>query len=108
MRTFYRIVLSNPPTEVDFTTQQALGRRSTTHDPELLRLADGLSVFSTERQARQKAWQYPWLGSFISRLNVPDDSPIRIEKTLGRGHHTLWGTPEQLAACVVATLSLES
>ena len=107
MRTFYRVALANPPSNMDFTSQQALGRRSTILNPELSRLADGISVFSTEGQARRKARQYPWLGSFISRLDIVDHNPIRIEKTLGRSHHTLWGTPRQLAACVVATWPIE-
>ncbi|MHB8618836.1 MAG: hypothetical protein ACYDAG_04560 [Chloroflexota bacterium] len=104
--TFYRLVLSNPPTVMDFMSATALGRQPLPDDLELRRLANGVSVFATETQARQKARQYPWLGAYVSEVEIPYDGPISIEKTVGRGHHTLGGTREQLAACVVATRPL--
>jgi hypothetical protein len=63
-------------------------------------LWDGISVWNTEQQARKKAQAFPNLGSYIATLSVPLGGSIRIEKTLGPGHHTIWGDPAKLNACV--------
>ena len=104
MATFYRIVLTNPPTLVDFLSDEAQGRppRGETHRY----LWDGISVYATAQQARNKAQDYPFLGQFIARLDIPDQASVRSERTLrrSRGHHTLWGDPAYLLRCVVAVI----
>ena len=104
MATFYRIVETNPPLLEDFLSDAAQGRppRSETHR----HLWDGISVYATAQQARNKAQDYPFLGQFIARLDIPDQAPVRIERTLrrSRGHHTLWGDPAYLLRCVVAVI----
>jgi hypothetical protein len=74
----------------------------------VLRLWDGLSAFQTEAQARQKGRELPRLGRFIVRLELPDSTAIRAERTLdGEGHYTLWGEPSDFLRCVVSTVLVE-
>lgn len=101
MRTFFRIVATNPPTRHDFMSHQALGRPLLV--PARARQWQGVSVYGTAHQARKKARQYPTLGRYIAELRVLDDAPVRAERTGSANHHTLWATPETLLACVVAT-----
>jgi hypothetical protein len=67
-----------------------------------LHVWDGISVYRTLAQAQRKARDYPFLGQFIAELDVDIDVPqIRVEKTYGRGHHTLWGPAATLLRLVV-------
>lgn len=101
VRTFYRIVRTDPPTLTDFTSAKMLGKVRPTDDLEALRLADGLSVFRTEAQAQRHARRMPMLGVYIAEVATPSDAPVRSERTLRTpGHHTLWGSPAFLLACV--------
>jgi hypothetical protein len=104
-RTFYRIVHAptlNSQRIDDFTSDDGRGEEPP-DDPDLRRLHDGISVFATEAQARNKARDFPFLGGFIARLDVPDDAPLRVERTLrSRGHHTVWGEPIDVLRCVTA------
>jgi hypothetical protein len=79
-------------------------------DPETVRLASGLSSYATLAQALGKARAYPWLGGYIATLEVPADGLVRFERTLpgSRGHHTLWGEPEQLLRCAIAIEPVQS
>jgi hypothetical protein len=101
-RSFYRIVLTNPTTLVDYQSAKARGA------PEPLSSArravwDGLSVFSTLNQARRKARVSPMLGAYVAVLRVPTDGSVRFMRTLGGdGHHTLWGEPVDLMALEVS------
>jgi hypothetical protein len=63
---------------------------------------DGLSVYSTAAQARRKQRSSPVLGDFIAVLRVPLDGSVRIERTRGEGHHTLWADADVLLSLVVA------
>jgi hypothetical protein len=75
------------------------------NDPVRAALHGGISVFSTEQQARNKARDYPFLGAYIARLEIPAEAPIRVERTLStRGHHTIWGDADQLLHYVVAVV----
>jgi hypothetical protein len=44
----------------------------------------------------------------VARLERPDGAPVRIEKTFGPGHYTLWGEPQVLLDAVVAVVQIES
>jgi hypothetical protein len=103
--TFFRIV-ANPPTEADFTSGEVHGLPPPGDDPETLRVWNGVSAFATLAQAKAKARQYPFLGTHIAELRMPDVGPIRYERTLrrSRGHHTLWGDPEVLLAAVAGVV----
>ena len=106
MRVFYRVVRSDPPTLADFTSNRALGRVLRDPNPERQRLWDGISVNATEAQARNRATDYPAMGRWVARLEIPDDAPVRAEPTLpnSRGHHTLWGDPAALLRCVAGVV----
>lgn len=104
-RPFHRITQTDPPTRDDFTSDAAQGIEPPDDDPVHASLHDGISVFATEQQARKKAQAFPFLGSFIARLEIPDDAPVRIERTLSsRGHHTMWGNPDDLRRYVVSVV----
>ena len=107
-RTLYRIVSTNPPTAADFLTDEERGRGSPDDPPELRRLRTGRSVFGTEARARRRARVFPRLGQYIAVLEIPDDSPARIARTLGAGHYTIWAEPEYLLACVVNVVPVQS
>jgi hypothetical protein len=103
MVSFYRIVRSSPPTLQDFTSNSALGRVLRDPDPERQHLWHGISVNATASQARTRARDFPALGRWIARLDIPSDAPVVWARTLpnSRGHHTLWGEPDVLLRCVV-------
>jgi hypothetical protein len=68
-----------------------------------VRLWEGLSVFETLEQARQKASAFPAQGDFIATIVIPDDSRITYERTgKSEGHYTLWGAAHDLLRCVIA------
>lgn len=87
----------------------AQGRSPRSQDTEAIRLANGLSVYATLTQARNKATAYLRLGQYVAALELPTGGPIRRERTLpsSRGHHTMWGDPAELLACVVAVVPVE-
>ena len=94
---------TNPPADADFLSDKARGLPPRNDEPLTLHVWDGISVYQTLAQARRKARDYPFLGQFIAELNLDTDLPrIRIEKTFGRGHHTLWGTAAALRRSVIA------
>ena len=100
-RLFYRIVKTNPPTLSDFESAAIKGRPLPS-DPGDARLWDGLSVYSTPAQARRQRRRSPVLGAFIATVRVPLDESVRVERTRGDGHHTLWGDAELLLSMVTA------
>jgi hypothetical protein len=99
---YFRIVRTNPPTEADFQSDKAKGLPPRNDEPQTLHVWDGISVFRTLRQAQNKVRDYPFLGAFIAQIDVDVDIPeVRVEKTFGRGHFTLWGAPAGLLRLVV-------
>jgi len=106
-RTFYRIIKTPVQRPEDFLSDAAQGEPLPI-DPEHARLHDGISVFNTEQQARNKAEAYPLLGAYIAAVDLPDDGPFRHERTLTtRGHYTLWGDPEYLNNRVVSIVPVK-
>ena len=101
-RTFYRVVATDPPTRRDFLSHQALGKPL--REASERELWTGVSVQSTEQQARHRA-KLPGFGRYIAELWIRDTDSIRWRRT-GRqsGHHTVWGEPDALLACVVRTV----
>ena len=103
-RLLHRIVRTNPPTRDDFVSNAAKGLPPP-DDSERRAVWGGLSVYSTEAQARRKRRVSPMLGGFIAVLRVPIDGSVRVERTLGGdGHHTVWGESDELLALVVAVV----
>jgi hypothetical protein len=94
--TLYRIIKSSESTLLDFTSLAAQGVPPRSNEPAVVRLWSGISCWATEAQARRAMRSYPALGSHIVVLTIPDDAPVRVERMLGPGHHTLWGEPETI------------
>src|SRR5207249_6630935 len=103
VRRFHQTVRSDPPEMRDFLSNLVQGRPLPSTDAAAVRLWIGLSVYSTEEQARRKAREYPWLGRFLAVLAIPEQGPILYARTLPAscGHHTLWGEPAAIMRCVV-------
>jgi hypothetical protein len=98
---FYRVVRSDPPTLDDFMSYKAKGIPLARPDPEVALLWDGVSVNSTETQARNRAKVQPYLGAYIAELEISEGDPITFRRTgVSRGHYTLWGAPSDLLARV--------
>jgi hypothetical protein len=73
----------------------------------VLRLWDGISVYESEAQAREKARQFPDLGTHLARLEIPMSIGARIERTTrSEGHHTIWAPAAMLHACIVSIVPL--
>jgi hypothetical protein len=106
-RIFFRIVKSYPPTRADFSSNQSRGRRLENPTSERLRLWSGISVYETAHGARQTARKYPAIGRYIAELEIPDEGAFVFEKTLGPGHYTLWGSPDEVERCVVSITAVE-
>ena len=87
---------------VDFTSNEALGRPLLDPTPEKRRLWSGLSCWATAAQARRNARRFRDQGDYIAAVTIEAGAPIRVEKTRGPGHHTLWGSPRALLARVVS------
>ena len=106
-RRYFRIIAVELPNREDFLSDKAKGQPPrNADDAELLRLWDGISVFATFQQARNKANRYD-LGRFIAEVLIPENSPIRVERTTrSPGHHTLWSEPDAVLRCVVRVLPL--
>jgi hypothetical protein len=101
--TFYRIVLTDPPTRHDFLSDKDRGKPKP-HDPELALLWEGLSVMDTFERAAKVALRFPTNGGYISAVDVPDDGSVIYRRTLRRqGHHTIWADAELLLKRVAWT-----
>jgi hypothetical protein len=98
--TLHRIIRLDQPTLRDMTSNAALGLPTRTTDPAVVRLWDGISCWATEAQARRALRSFPNLGTHIAVLVIPDDAPIRVERTRGPGHFTVWGEPADLLSYV--------
>lgn len=104
-QTFYRIVRTTTPTLEDFKSHQALGRPFVASSPEKRLMWEGVSVFVEVREAQRMARRYSTkMGRYIAELEIPDDSSILCEETGGNGHHTLWGSPDELLACITGRI----
>jgi len=108
VRRFYRAVRTDPPAEDDFLSNWARHARDIREGRtprelpdigEALHMWGGISVYDTDSQAERQAQRFA-LGAFIACLEIPPESSIWIEKTGGRSHFTLWGTPAALSTCL--------
>ena len=98
---FYRIIQEAVATEADFEPYSAQGRPAPS-DPYLRRLWQGISVYDSLERALSQARRRPGLGAYVAELEIPWGRHIQAERTgHRRGHHTLWGEPAALLACVI-------
>lgn len=102
--TLYRVVKNREPTLLDFMSNEVQGTPLRSEDPEVMRLWGGISCWASEAQARRAIRSFPRLGSHIATLQIPDDAPVRVERTRGPGHHTIWGDPATLLTHVASVV----
>jgi len=101
----WRIVRTDPPTTVDFLSNEARGlprRRSVPAE-----LWTGLSAFDDLAIAASVARRFR-LGEFLASIDIDPNGPIHWAKTRGDGHYTLWGKPEEVFARVVTIVAVSS
>jgi hypothetical protein len=101
---FFRVVHENPPSLADVTSPEALGKPYTHPDSSLRYLWSGISCYATEAQARRNARRFRSHGDYIAVIRIEEGAPIRVEKTLGPGHYTLWGLPPEFLARIIAVV----
>ena len=102
----YRVVKSNPPTDADFLSFQALGIPLRRQTAKGLRLWSGLSVYREPEQAAELGARSPQLGRFVAELRISQHEGFRLELDNGKdGHCTIWGEPEALLAPTKTTAS---
>lgn len=56
----------------------------------------GISMFEEQEQALSRATKKPIV---VSRVCLEKGLGFYVAKTLGDGHHTVWGDPERLRSC---------
>ena len=93
-RTLFRIVSAAKPTVDDFRPS---GRVAPNQKEDTQRLRDGVSMLKTLAQARRRARALA-MGDYIAEVELP--MTIRAERTLSRGHHTVWAAPDVLLGLV--------
>ena len=111
-RRFFRLVISDPPAETDFRSQEALGRKARPNltPVEMRAFRDGVSVQDSESGARALASKLranPRAPNyqFIAVIDVPLGSSIHCDDAIGPpGHWTLFGSPKDLLASVTSPL----
>jgi hypothetical protein len=100
---FFRVVRTNPPSLLDFMSNEALGRRPrrplSERDHDRWR---GVSHFDSAELASSAANASPWLGQFVAAVEIPLGAAVRVEQTYRAGHWTIWGDPADLLALVVS------
>jgi hypothetical protein len=109
-RIFFRSIMGPEPTDDDFKSYEALGRRPRQADPEFLERWRGVSVYDSYRQARKNARAVNWrIGTHIAELNIPDDARIRYVGPGPTGHWDLHDAdPSYLRLCVVRVIHAPS
>jgi hypothetical protein len=107
-RTVFRFVASAPPTARDFFSNFQLGRPRRVLAGETEDDWRGLSVFDSVAAGRAMLRRVPRFPlRLVARLEVPPDASLRIEKTYGPGHYTIWGDAQLLLQYVVAVEQIE-
>jgi hypothetical protein len=106
----YRILFTAEATDLDFTSTEALGGRKEPRSLEGKHIWTGISVYDSEEAARAQAnYWWPKIGAYIARLEIPVDASILVKQTTDdRSHFTLWGTAQELRACVSSIVSVRS
>ena len=102
-RTFYRIVKADPPGVSDFLSNAAKGFPPTepeVRDPDIYH---GISVQDSLDGIRAAQLRTRIRGNF-AKLDIPEQAPVLVKKTLGAGHFTIKGDAQLLLSYVVLPL----
>jgi hypothetical protein len=79
-RVFYRIILGPVPTLHDFKPHKELGKPLRIKSMER-EWAQSVSVYDDVASAIVQAKKFPFLGSYLARVVIPDDARIEIART---------------------------
>ena len=104
-RRFYRLLRGPRPALRDFTSRFARGLPRRPEIGETDSDWRGISVQDSAEGARRLARRSRF-GSHCAVLVVPEGSSIRVEKTHGPGHWTLWGDPQAMLDTVVEVVDV--
>lgn len=100
VRTLYRAVKKNPPSEKDYITrQERTGDPPPDCPPEVRRSWDALSFYNTPEGVRKQAAIVPAIGRFVARYDIPEGIGITFEETVEPGHFDVRGEKEILKRC---------
>ena len=102
------MVKAGSPTEDDFRSNYELGKPPRRYERTWAVMHVGVSVFREPEQAGELARRFPPIGAHVAHLRLEPDRGINLAST-GKipGHYSVWGSPDQLLACVVDTVSVE-
>lgn len=99
---------TDPPTSRDFSSNFRLGKPRRSNAGETENEWRGISVFDSPDAARAMLLRVPRFPlRLLARFELPDASPVQIEKTFGLGHYTLWGDPHLLCDVVVSVVRID-
>jgi hypothetical protein len=105
VRSLYRGVKTNPPTDRDYVTiKERKGEPPAGLPEEERRSWDALSFYDTEDGVREKARQIPGVGRFIARYDFPPDAGVTWEQTLEPGHYDVRGDKEAIKRCLTSQI----
>ena len=95
----------NPPTDRDFRSKadKNLVPPSGASN-EVLEAWDGISAYDSMEQARREAAMLDF--RFVAVMRITGASRVRVLKTFGRGHYTLFGHKDDLRAAVIDVVAL--
>jgi hypothetical protein len=102
----FRAVHTSAPTQQDMRSAWDRGLRPVILNAANVRAYQGVSVFVSLRQLRDKSLAFPAIGRFAAELEVPDDV-VGSASPRDDGHVRLDGTtPDQLLGYVVSVRPL--
>lgn len=88
--------LSGPGNGIEHYCSRAARRKPKYPDDKDAVLWAGISMFETQDQALSRARRDPIV---VSKVILTRGLGFYVAKTLGDGHHTVWGDPEGLRSC---------
>ncbi len=99
-RSFFRLVVTDPPTREAFLSAYELGRTPSGSSPRQVGIHKGVSMFETEEQARHLAVEQRRRHGYIAQVAIPEN--VRVERQGRReGHHNVYASADDLLRWVV-------
>ena len=99
-RSFYYLVKANPPVRDEFRSYFERGlvpENATAHQIELLK---GVSMWATERQARDLLPRMLERYDYVAEVAIPDGVRV-IRQGRSPGHHNVYASADDLARWVI-------